>query len=316
MNIHKHARLTFIRRVEMVEDVLKSRLPASHVAQLYGVSVPTVRKWIGRFLAEGKTGLADRSSRPNVSPRAIEESKALTILELRKKRMTQARIAEYLSLSKATVSRVLTRAGMARLSDLEPVEPVQRYEHEKPGDLIHIDTKKLGRIEKTGHRATGNRRDRSRGAGWEVLFVAVDDHARIAYTELYPDESQQSACRFLANMHAYFCSLGAKPQRLLTDNGSPFRAKSFNHVCTELELKHRFTKPYRPQTNGKAERFIQSALREWAYGFVYNTSSERAAMLQDWNHHYNWHRPHQGIGGKAPMSRLSTDHNNLLQLHS
>ena len=316
MNIHKLARLTFIRRVEMVEDVLKSRLSASHVAQLYDVSVPTVRKWVGRFLAEGKTGLADRSSRPNVSPRAIEESKALTIVELRKKRMTQARIAEYLSLSKATVSRVLARAGLARLSDLEPAEPVQRYEHAKPGDLIHIDTKKLGRIEKTGHRATGNRRDRSRGAGGEVLFVAVDDHARIAYTELYPDESQQSACRFLANVHAYFCSLGAKPQRLLTDNGSPFRAKSFNRVCAELELKHRFTKPYRPQTNGKAERFIQSALREWAYGFVYNTSSERAAMLQDWNHHYNWHRPHQGIGGKAPMSRLSTGHNNLLQLHT
>ena len=316
MNIHKHARLTFIRRVEMVEDVLNSRLPASHVAHLYGVSVPTVRKWVGRFLVEGKTGLADRSSRPNVSPRAIEESKALTILELRKKRMTQARIAEYLSLSKATVSRVLTRAGMARLSDLEPVEPVQRYEHEKPGDLIHIDTKKLGRIEKTGHRATGDRRDRSRGAGWEVLFVAVDDHARIAYTELYPDESQQSACRFLANAHAFYSSLGARPQRLLTDNGSPFRAKSFNRICAELELKHRFTRPYRPQTNGKAERFIQSALREWAYGFVYNTSSERAAMLQDWNHHYNWHRPHQGIGGKAPMSRLSTGHNNLLQLHT
>jgi transposase InsO family protein len=315
MNIHKNARLTFIRRVEMVQDVLKARLPACHVAQLYGVSAPTVRKWVGRFLAEGEAGLTDRSSRPDHSPRAIEESKALTIVELRKKRMTQARIAEYLSLSKATVSRVLTRAGLARLSDLEPAEPVQRYEHEKPGDLIHIDTKKLGRIEKTGHRATGDRRDRSRGAGWEVLFVAIDDHARIAYTELYPDETQENACRFLANAHAYYCSLGAKPKRLLTDNGSAFRAKSFSCVCMGLELKHKFTKPYRPQTNGKAERFIQSALREWAYGFVYKTSSERTNMLRNWMHHYNWHRPHQGIGGKTPMSRLSTDQNNLLQLH-
>jgi transposase InsO family protein len=260
--------------------------------------------------------LYDRSSRPDRSPRAIEESKALTIVELRKKRMTQARIAEYLSLSKATVSRVLGRAGLARLSDLEPAEPVQRYEHENPGDLIHIDTKKLGRIEKTGHRATGNRRDRSPGAGWEVLFVAVDDHARIAYTELHPDESQESACSFLANAHAYYCSLGAKPKRLLTDNGSAFRAKSFSRVCAGLELKHRFTKPYRPQTNGKAERFIQSALREWAYGFVYKSSDERADTLREWIHHYNWHRPHQGIGGKAPMSRLSTDRNNLLQLHT
>jgi transposase InsO family protein len=316
MNIHKNARLTFIRRVEMVEDVLKSRLPANQVAQLYGVSAATVRKWVARFLAQGKDGLSDRSSRPDCSPRAIDDAKALTIVELRKKRMTQARIAEYLSLSKATVSRVLSRAGLARLSDLDPVEPVQRYEFEQPGDMIHIDTKKLGRIEKTGHRATGDRRDRSRGAGWEVLFVAVDDHARIAYTELYPDETQENACRFLANAHAYYSSLGARPKRLLTDNGSAFRSNTFGVACTALDLKHRFTKPYRPQTNGKAERFIQSALREWAYGFVYKNSDERAGMLREWNHHYNWHRPHQGIGGKAPMTRLSTSRNNLLQLHS
>lgn len=316
MNIHKNARLTFIRRVEMVEDVLQGGLPAAQVAQFYGVSAGTVRKWVGRFLAEGCAALADRSSRPACSPRTIDAAKALTIVELRKKRMTQARIAEYLSVSKATVSRVLSRAGLARLSDLEPVEPVQRYEHERPGDLIHIDTKKLGRIEKTGHRATGDRRDRSRGAGWEVLFVAIDDHARIAYTELYADESQESACHFLAKAHAYYCSLGAKPRALLTDNGSAFRAKSFNHACAALELKHRYTRPYRPQTNGKAERFIQSALREWAYGFVYKNSDERTDMLRQWNHHYNWHRPHQGIGGKTPMSRLSTSRNNLLQLHS
>ena len=243
MNTPKNARLTFIRRVEMVEDVLKGGLPAAQAAQLYGVSSATVRKWVGRFLAGGHTALADRSSRPACSPRAIDEAKALTIVELRRKRMTQARIAEYLSLSKATVSRVLARAGLARLSDLEPAEPVQRYEHERPGDLIHIDTKKLGRIEKTGHRATGDRRDRSRGAGWEVLFVAVDDHARIAYTELYPDESQENACRFLANAHAYYSALGARPKALLTDNGSAFRAKSFSRACVGLELKHRYTRP-------------------------------------------------------------------------
>lgn len=316
MNIHKNARLTFIRRVEMIEVVLQGGLPTAQAAQLYGVSTVTVRKWVGRFLAEGRSALADRSSRPAYSPRAIDAAKALAIVELRRKRMTQARIAQYLSLSKATVSRVLNRAGLARLSDLEPAEPVQRYEHERPGDLIHIDTKKLGRIEKTGHRATGDRRDRTRGAGWEVLFVAVDDHARIAFTELYPDESQENACRFLMNAHAYYASLGARPKALLTDNGSAFRAKSFSRVCAALELKHRFTRPYRPQTNGKAERFIQSALREWAYGFVYKNSDERADMLRQWNHHYNWHRPHQGIGGKAPMSRLSITRNNLLQFHT
>ena len=316
MNIHKNARLTFIRRVEMVEDVINSGLPAAQVAQLYGVSAATVRKWVGRFLAEGRAALVDRSSRPTCSPRAIDGSKALTIVELRKKRMTQARIAEYLSLSKATVSRVLTRAGLAKLSNLEPAEPIQRYEHDRPGDLIHIDTKKLAHIEKTGHRATGDRRDRTRGAGWEVLFVAIDDHARIAYTELRPDESQENACRFLANAYAYYCSLNAKPKALLTDNGPAFRAKIFKSLCTRLELKQRYTRPYRPQTNGKAERFIQSALREWAYGFVYKSTSERAEMLHEWNHHYNWHRPHQGIGGKAPMSRLSFSRNNLLQLHS
>jgi transposase InsO family protein len=316
MNIHKNARLTFIRRVEMVQDVVHGKLPISQVATHYEVSEATVRKWVGRFLAEGRAGLVDRSSRPALSPRAIDGSTALTIVELRKKRMIQARIAQYLAVSKATVSRVLARAGLAKLSDLEPAVPVQRYEHERPGDLIHIDTKKLGRIEKTGHRATGNRRDSVRGAGWEALFVAIDDHARVAFTEIYPDESQASACRFLANVHAYFSSLNARPKALLTDNGSAFRSRSFKAACQALGLKQRFTQPYRPQTNGKAERFIQSALREWAYGFVFKNSDERTAMLGEWNHHYNWHRPHQGIGGKAPMSRLSISRNNLLQLHS
>lgn len=316
MNIHKNARLTLIRRVEMVEDVLISRLPRCQVAAHFGVSEATVRKWVGRFLAEGRDGLKDRSSRPAHSPLALEAGKALTIVELRRKRLTQARIAQYLQVSKATVSRVLARAGLSKWADLVPVEPVQRYEHEQPGDLIHIDTKKLGRIEATGHRATGDRRDRSRGAGWEVLFVAIDDHARIAFTELYPDETQDNANRFLNHAHAYFCSLGVRPKALLTDNGSAFRAKSFKATCEALQIKHRFTRPYRPQTNGKAERFIQSALREWAYGFVYKTSAERHEMLKEWNHHYNWHRPHQGIAGKAPMSRLRSSPNNLLQLHS
>lgn len=316
MNIHKNARLTWKRRVEMVEDVLQSKLPASQVAAHHEVSETTVRKWVGRFLAEGPEGMVDRLSRPVRSPCALDEAKAIKIVELRKRRLTQMRIAQYLGISKATVSRVLARAGLSKLSDLDPVEPVQRYEHKRPGDMIHIDTKKLARIEVTGHRATGDKRDRTRGAGYEVLFVAIDDHARVAFTDLYPDETEESACSFLAKCHAYFSSLGARPKTLLTDNGSAFRAKTFKQTCDTLKLKHRFTRPYRPQTNGKAERFIQSALREWAYGFVYNNSSERAAVLKEWIHHYNWHRPHHGVDGKAPMSRLKFSRNNLLKHHN
>ena len=219
-------------------------------------------------------------------------------------------------MSKSTVSRVLARAGLSRLRDLEPSEPVLRYEHEHPGDLLHIDTKKLGRIERPSHRVTGNRRDSVDGAGWEFLFVAIDDHARIGFTDLYPDERKASAVQFLRNTVAYFSSLGVHLRRVLTDNGSAFRSKAFAKACRRLGLKHSFTRPYRPQTNGKAERFIQSALREWAYGTVYNHSTERATMLERWIHHYNWHRPHQGIGGLAPISRLAQSRNNLLTLHT
>ncbi len=214
------------------------------------------------------------------------------------------------------MGRVLARAGLSRLRDLEPSEPVVRYEHEHPGDLVHIDTKKLGRIERPSHRATGNRRDSVNGAGWEFLFVAVDDHARIGFTDLYPNERKASAVQFLRNTVAYFGSLGVRVRRVLTDNGSAFRSKAFDNACRRLGLKHSFTRPYRPQTNGKAERFIQSALREWAYGTVYNHSQDRAAMLDRWIHHYNWHRPHQGIAGLAPISRLAQSSNNLLTLHS
>jgi len=316
MNTHKNARLTFARRLELVTDVLETGLTLCAAAAAHSVSVPTARKWLGRYLAEGEAGLRDRSSRPRVSPRAIAPDKALAIVELRRRRLIQARIAASLGLSKSTVGRVLARAGLSRLRDLEPAEPVVRYEHKHPGDLIHIDTKKLGRIERLGHRISGNRRDRTRGAGWELLFVAVDDHARISFTDLYPDEREASAVQFLGNAVAYYRSLGVRVRRVLTDNGSAFRSKAFAKACRRLGLKHSFTKPYRPQTNGKAERFIQSALREWAYGIPYNHSSEREAMLERWTHHYNWHRPHQGIGGLAPISRLPQSRNNLLTLHS
>jgi transposase InsO family protein len=302
--------------MELVKDILEGRLTQYAAAAVYCVSLPTVHKWVGRYLAEGETGLLDRSSRPRLSPRAISPAKALVIVELRRRRLIQARIAASVGVSKSTVGRVLARAGLSRLKDLEPSEPVVRYEHAHPGDMIHIDTKKLGRIERMSHRVTGNRRDSVDGAGWEYLFVAVDDHARIGFTDLYPDERKASAAQFLQNTVAYFRSLGVRVRRVLTDNGAPFRSEPFAKACWHLGLKHSFTRPYRPQTNGKAERFIQSALREWAYGIPYNHSSERANMLDRWIHHYNWHRPHQGIKGVAPISRLAQSGNNLLTLHN
>jgi transposase InsO family protein len=316
MNTHKNARLTFARRQEMVRDIVETGMTAAAAAAAHGVSAPTARKWLGRYLAQGEAGLRDASSRPRVSPRAIAPDRALVIVELRRRRLTQARIAHSLGVSESTVSRVLTRAGLSRWRDLEPSEPSVRYEHAHPGDLVHLDTKKLGRIVRTGHRVTGNRRDSVAGAGWEFLFVAIDDHARLAFTQMKPDERRPSAIAFLRATVTYFATLGVTVRRILTDNGSAFRSKRFQRACQRLGLKHSFTRPYRPQTNGKAERFIQSALREWAYGIAYGRSSERTAMLNRWTHHYNWHRPHQGIGGVAPISRLRRSRNNLLTLHS
>jgi transposase InsO family protein len=316
MNIHKNARLSFARRLEMVHDVLERGRTLIAAASTYGVSVPTVRKWSGRYLRQGRAGLLDRSSRPARSPRAIAPEVAQQIADLRRRRLTQARIARSTNVSASTVSRVLARVGLSRLADLEPSEALVRYEHAHPGDLLHIDTKKLGRIERMGHRITGDRRDNTDGAGWEYLFVAVDDHARIGFTQMKTNEQRSCAIAFLRASVRYFRQLGVTVRRVITDNGSAFRSKRFALACRRLHVTHKFTRPYRPQTNGKAERFIQSALREWAYGIPYQHSSERTAMLSRWIHHYNWHRPHQGIAGAAPMSRLNRSRNNLLTLHS
>jgi transposase InsO family protein len=316
MNTHKNARLTFARRMQLVHSILDQQLDPAVAAAQQGVSAPTARKWLGRFLAEGEAGLMDRSSRPRRSPRSISPSKALLIVELRSRLLIQSRIAKSIGVSVATVSRVLKRAGISRLSDLIPSEPIVRYEHANPGDLLHIDTKKLGRIERLGHRITGDPRDSTEGAGWEFLFVGVDDHARIGFTQMHRRERGYNAAAFLRAAVAYFASLGVIVRRVLTDNGACFRSSRFRNVCRRLDIRHSFTRAYRPQTNGKAERFIQSALREWAYGIPYNHSRERTAMLDRWIHHYNWHRPHQGIGGLAPISRLPRSRNNLLQLHT
>ena len=316
MNIHKNARLTVTRRLEMVKDVLERGLTFAAAGAVHGVSVPTVRKWVGRFLSRGEPGLRDASSRPQVSPQAIAAKTALAIVELRRRYLTHAAIARALGVSGSTVGRVLRRAKLARWSDLKPSEPVVRYEHAYPGDLVHIDTKKLGRIEKIGHRITGDPRDTTDGAGWEYLFVAVDDHARLGYSAMKTDERGVSATHFLGACVRYFAKLGVTVRRVLTDNGAAFRSRRFAAACRKLGVRHLFTRPYRPQTNGKAERFIQSALREWAYGIPYRHSAERTAMLNRWMHHYNWHRPHHGIGKLAPVSRLAQSRNNLLAHHN
>jgi len=315
MNTHKNARLTYLRRLEMVQDITMRGRSAAEAAQAHGVSAVTARKWLGRYLADGAQGLLDKSSRPANSPRAIDPGVALAIVELRRKLFLQARIATYMGVSKATVSRVLRRAGLSRLSDLQPQDAVQRYERETPGELLHIDIKKLGRFDQVGHRITGDRTQRARNVGWEFLFVAVDDHSRIAFTQIYPDERKESAASFLRAAAGYFAKLKVPIQRVITDNGKAFHSAAFAQACLELGIQQRFTRAYRPQTNGKAERFIQSALREWAYGRAYAHSDQRSAALPAWNHFYNWHRPHHGIDCQPPMSRLSASRKNLLTLH-
>ena len=316
MNTHKNARLTYVRRLEMVQDITERDASVAEAAARHGVSAVTARKWLGRYLADGPSALLDKSSRPEKSPRAIDPQVALTIVELRRRLCLQAQIASCLGVSKATVSRVLKRAGLSKLSDLRAGEPARRYEREHPGELLHIDIKKLGRFDRVGHRITGDRTQRARRIGWEHVFVAVDDHSRMAFTQVYPNESKQSAEAFLRAAVAYFERLGVPIQRVLTDNGKCFHSGLFAATCIELGISQKFTRAYRPQTNGKAERFIQSALREWAYGHPYASSDQRRDALPAWNHFYNWHRPHHGIHLKPPVSRLSVPRKNLLTLHS
>ena len=227
-------------------------------------------------------------------------------------------IAKEVGVSPATVSRVLRRAGLSRLKDIEPAEPVRRYEREHPGEMIHIDIKKLGRFERVGHRITGDRTgpSSSRGFGWEFVHVCIDDASRIAFSQILPDERKQSAVAFLKAAVAYYASLGVAIARVMTDNGACYRSKSFARACRELGLRHIRTRPYTPKTNGKAERFIQTALREWAYAIAYPTSNHRAQELPIWLHRYNWHRPHASLKSKTPISRLGLTEDNLLRLHN
>ena len=318
MNIHKNARLTPHSRAELVRRVLGEGQAPKAVATAFGVSTKTVSNWVKRFEAEGPQGLLDRSSRPHTLRQPTPAATADRIAELRRQRWTGDQIAREVGVSPATVSRVLRRLGLSKLKALEPAEPVRRYEREHPGELIHIDIKKLGRFDKVGHRITGLRAEqiRTRGAGWEYVHVCIDDASRVAFAQIMPNERKESAVTFLKAAITYYERLGVKVQRVMTDNGSCYRSKAFRKACKRLGLKHIRTKPYTPKTNGKAERFIQTALREWAYAQAYSTSDQRAQQLPIWLHRYNWHRPHGSLQSKMPISRLGLAGNNLLRLHS
>lgn len=281
-------------------------------------SARTVTKWVSRHRAEGLAGLADRSSRPHKLYRSTPQATTEQIVTLRRQRITGKQIAITVGVSPATVSRVLKRAGLSRWRDLEPAEPARRYERDQPGELIHIDIKKLGRFKRIGHRITGDRhgQSNSRGVGWEFVHVCIDDASRIAFSQILADEKKESAVAFLLAAIAYYQSLGITVARVMTDNGSCYRSRAFRNACKVLRLRHIRTKPYTPKTNGKAERFIQTSLREWAYASAYPTSDHRKAALKPWLHNYNWHRPHGSLKSKTPISRLGLDENNLLRLHS
>jgi transposase InsO family protein len=315
MNIHKNARLTRLGREHLVKAVLGGQTPQA-AARAAGVCPRTAAKWVTRYRREGSAGLADRSSRPHRLHRPTPTAVVQKVEALRRQRWTGRQIAVELGISPATVSRILKRLGLNRIAALEPAEPVRRYEREHPGDLIHIDIKKLGRFKHIGHRITGDPRDRSRGVGWEFVHVCIDDASRLAFSQILPDEKKESAVAFLTAAVGYYRSLGVTVSRVMTDNGSCYRSRAFAKTCQRLRIRHIFTKPYTPKTNGKAERFIQTALREWAYAQAYPNSDRRADELPVWLHRYNWHRPHGSLNFKPPISRLALDHDNLLRLHT
>jgi len=312
MNSHKNARTTFEGRKLLVERIaVMGLVPAASAA---GISVRTARKWLGRFSQSGLDGLLDRSSRPRKTRSTVDAALLQRIEQLRRARLPMRTIATTVGRSVATVSRVLARLELSSLKALEPALPIQRYEHDAPGELLHMDTKKLGRIVRPSHRVTGNRRDSVEGAGWEFAHVAIDDHSRAGFVQMYDDERKDSAVDFLKAAVAHYAALGVKIKRLLTDNGPAYRSQLFARTCLALGIKHTFTRPYRPQTNGKAERFIQTCLREWAYGRIWRNSAERTTWLPAFLAYYNARRPHSALGYKPPASRLGG--NNLLQLNT
>jgi transposase InsO family protein len=317
MDTHRNACLTPKGREAMIRCIVDDGCSKAETARRFKITSKTVSKWLNRFRAEGAEGLRDRSSRPHSSPRQTPLATCDAAEAMRRDRKTQVHIAQALKLSTATVSRIFAVRGLSLLSAIEPKEPRPRYERKTPGEIIHIDIKKLGKFNRTGHRITGDRTGQSngRGVGWEFAHIAIDDHSRVARIDILPDEKKESAVTCLNRTVAYFKSLGVSVTRVMTDNGSCYRSKAFAAACQALAVKHITTKPYTPQTNGKAERFVQTMLREWAYATAFETSQQRQAELPNFLHRYNWHRPHASLGKKPPFARIPVNGNNLMQLH-
>ena len=318
MKLHASARLSLIRREEMVAMVIEQGRSITEAAAAAGVSDRTCSKWVARYRAEGRAGLLDRSSAPLTVANRTDERRVQAIAALRRLRLTGPEIAESLGMALSTVSGILTRIGMGKLGRLG-LEPARRYERARPGELVHIDVKKLGRILQPGHRMTGNRRSRKKNpnsrlgvAGWEYCHIAIDDATRLAYVELLNDETATTAIAFLRRAVAFFESHGMTVEAVMTDNGGAYRSTVHALACKALRLRHLRTRAYRPQTNGKAERFIRTMLAGWAYGALYRDSAERAAALDGWLFTYNHRRRHAGIGRQTPITRL----NNLLGTYS
>ena len=319
MKIHANAALGPKGRAVMVRRVLDQRWSLTQAAEAAGVSERTASKWVGRYRAEGETGLIDRPSAPHTVANRTEEARIEAIAALRRLRMTGAEIAECLGMALSTVSGILARIGLGKRSRLEPPEPPNRYERARPGELLHIDVKKLGRIghRGAGHRVTGNRGrgQRSRGAGWEFVHVCVDDATRLVYVEVLADEKARTAVGFLKRALRFYRAHGITVERVMTDNGSAYRSTIHAIACRALRIRHIRTRPYRPRTNGKAERFIRTMLGGWAYGAIYRSSAERTRALSGWLEFYNWRRPHGALSHKSPGARLG-ELNNVVGSYS
>jgi transposase InsO family protein len=310
-NPHQNARLTVHSREQIVARVASGQ-SASEVAAAFAVSIRTVRKWLARFRTGGGAALSNRASAPaRVSRRLPAETVALIVHLRRSLRLTGAAIAAKLGLARATVARWLRREGIGQLVQIDPPEPVRRYQRERPGELIHLDIKKLGRFDRPGHRATGMRRTRNRGAGWDFVHVAVDDATRLSYVEVLDDERKETTTGFLLRALRWFRNQGIHAERVMTDNGAAYRSRRFAKALRWLGIRHIFTRPYTPKTNGKAERFIQTLLREWAYGLAHPSSAARNADLPRWLDWFNKTRPHSALNGIPPLSKV----NNLVRTH-
>jgi transposase InsO family protein len=314
MKLHGNARTCPKSRKLLVERVLSRGWSVTAAAEAAGVSERTVYRWLRRWREEGERGLLDRCSAPHSIPHRTPPGRVEAIEKLRRLFMTAAEIAELLGMALSTVSAVLKRVGLGKRSRLTPPEPPNRYERKRPGELVHLDVKKLGRIAGAGHRMTGSRKSQKKerranrrvGAlGWEFVHVAVDDATRLAYAEVLPDERGETAAAFLRRAVAWFASFGIAVERILSDNGACYRSAAHALACRQLDItRHLFTRPYRPRTNGKAERFIQTLVNRWAYGAIYGNSAERTAALPGWLTHYNFTRRHGSLSHKPPGARL------------